>query len=427
MMHDYQKLEDPDLQRRLEEELELLSGQDQTQQARRLHELSVYQIELEMQNRELREAQAEVEEVRDRYVHLYEFAPVGYVTLDRKGIVRQINKTATRLLNTTSNNMVGRPLTLFVAREDLKHYMRHVEHAFACCGHVVDEFRLQVPGREPVTVRADTFVSAGDDDECRMALIDVSEQKRAQATAREHREALLHAGRLSMLGELSSGIAHEISQPVGAIATYAEALRNMAGLEKVPVQEIVDVVGKIAAQSERAGVVLDRIRTFGRRDTHCQAHEDILDVIAEAIGLVDPALKAGGVVVSVRHRGTLLDPAIDRVQIIQVLVNLLQNANEAVSGVPPDERQIDIEVAVPDRSWVEVVVADKGVGIAAEVRDRLFMPFCTNRPEGLGLGLSLSSSIVQGHGGRLWAQDNIPRGAVFRFTLPVFHEEGSGP
>ena len=239
---------------------------------------------------------------------------------------------------------------------------------------------------------------------------------------REHREALLHADRLSLLGELSSGIAHEVSQPIAAIAIYAEMLRDLAQAGQLGEPELIEVTEQISAQSERAGLVLDRVRSFAKRGELVQTRQCILDVISEAVGFVEPMTKQHDIRVDVRKQGAIRDVKIDRVQIIQVLVNLLHNAIEAMSDTPVQQREIVIEVTMTDAQSVQVAVLDKGVGIRPDVRDQVFMPFYTTRAKGLGLGLSLSQSIIQAHGGRMWAEPNNHQGMAFRFTLPAIDE-----
>lgn len=386
------------------------------------HDLEVYQVELEMQNRELRDKQQEIELARDNYADLYEFAPVGYLTLDDKGIIRSINLTATAMLGYNRNQLLGKPFSVFLANGDSRNFFRTLRTVMSVGDNQSLELLLKRQDDIRLNVRLKMVPPIRSQSEVRVAMIDISEQKAAEMEVREHREALLHADRLSLLGELSSGIAHEVSQPIAAIAIYAEMLRDLAQAGQLGEPELIEVTEQISAQSERAGLVLDRVRSFAKRGELVQTRQCILDVISEAVGFVEPMTKQHDIRVDVRKQGAIRDVKIDRVQIIQVLVNLLHNAIEAMSDTPVQQREIVIEVTMTDAQSVQVAVLDKGVGIRPDVRDQVFMPFYTTRAKGLGLGLSLSQSIIQAHGGRMWAEPNNHQGMAFRFTLPAIDE-----
>ena len=388
------------------------------------HDLEVYQVELEMQNRELRDKQQELELARDKYADLYEFAPVGYLTLDDKGIIRIINLTATGLLKYTRNQLLDKPFTIFLTNGNSRDFFHALRAVIADNKEQNLELLLKCKDQTNLYVRLQMAPPVnGNTTEIRVAMINISDQKSAEVDAREHREALLHADRLSLLGELSSGIAHEVSQPIAAIAIYAAMLGDLAKSERLAEPELVEIAKQVAAQSERAGLILDRVRTFARREEPRQERQDILDVISETTGFMEPLLKQNDVSVVVRKRGGIRNVKIDRVQIIQVLVNLLHNAIEAMRDTPPQDREIVIEVTMADHDNVEVAIQDKGVGIGQDARDQVFMPFYTTRAKGLGLGLSLSYSIIQSHGGRMWTEPNNQQGTAFRFTLPAAHNK----
>lgn len=386
------------------------------------HDLEVYQVELEMQNHELRDKQQELELARDKYADLYEFAPVGYLTLDDKGVIRGINLTATKLLGYNRNQLLGKPFSIFFVNGNSRDFFRTLRAAMAGESEQNLELLLKRQDDSRLNVRLQMVPPMRHQAEVRVALIDISQQKAAEVEVRENREALLHADRLSLLGELSSGIAHEVSQPITAIAIYAEMLRDLAQAGQLGEPELIEIAEQIGAQSERAGLVLDRVRSFARRGELVQTRQSILDVISEAVGFVEPITRQQDARVVVRKQGIVRNVKIDRVQIVQVLVNLLHNAIEAMRDTPAQQREIVIEVTMADAQCVHVVVLDKGVGIRPDVLDQVFMPFYTTRAKGLGLGLSLSQSVIQAHGGRMWAEPNDQQGTAFRFTLPAVEE-----
>jgi PAS domain S-box-containing protein len=419
-MTDYHKLTRAQLIKelnRLQADKEMLKSSEDAKNL--YHDLEVYQVELEMQNRELRDKQLELELARDRYADLYEFAPVGYLTLDDKGIIRDINLTATGLLGYNRNQLLGKPFSVFLSNGDSRDFFHALRTVIVAGDEQSLELLLKRKDDSNFHVQLQMIPPMNNNAEIRVALIDISEQKAAESEARENREALLHADRLSLLGELSSGIAHEVSQPITAIGIYAEMLRDLANAEQLAKSDLVEIAEQVSAQSERAGLILDRVRSFARREELRQMRQSILDVIDEAVGFVKPIIKQNDVSVVVRKQGKIRDVKIDRVQIIQVIVNLLHNAIEAMRDTPSQQREIVIEVSMVDEKYVEVAVVDNGIGIRQEVRDQVFMPFYTTRAKGLGLGLSLSHSVIQAHGGRMWAEPNKQQGTIFRFTLPL--------
>ena len=282
--------------------------------------------------------------------------------------------------------------------------------------------------RVPVLVGAAKFEDAGDQGVG--FVVDLTDRKRAEQAAREIerryqevRQELAHANRLATMGQLSASIAHEINQPIGASITYANA--GLAWLRGQPpdLMEVRKALDLVVVSGVRAGSVIDRIRALVKnappRMENLQINETILEVIALAHGEI--AKKEAWV--QTRLAEGL--PAIkgDRVQLQQVVLNLVVNAIEAMSGMHEGRRELLIGTAKSSSDNVLVTVRDTGPGLAPESLERLFEAFYTTKPDGLGMGLSICRSIVEGHQGRLWATANKPHGAVFQFTLPASQGE----
>ncbi len=244
-----------------------------------------------------------------------------------------------------------------------------------------------------------------------------AELRAAHADLRHQREEKEHAARLALLGEMASSIAHEINQPLAAIANYANGCerRIAAGTDPAGVAEGVRL---IAGQAERAAAIVKRVRSFvGKRASEI-APMDLNHTVCAALDLFRDTGARRDMTIDVALAGALPTVRGDRLQIELVLLNLLQNAADATAGRPL--RALRVSSRQTANGAVEVEVSDSGPGLSAAVRDRLFEPFFTTKPQGMGLGLSLSRSIVEAHGGRLWAEDNPDRtGACFRFTLPI--------
>ncbi|SIO65520.1 PAS domain S-box-containing protein [Bradyrhizobium erythrophlei] len=254
-------------------------------------------------------------------------------------------------------------------------------------------------------------------------VLDLTERKRAEAEAREseqrYREVqmeLAHANRVATMGHLSASIAHEINQPLGAAVTYADAALRWLGASPPNLEEVREALGFILESGVRAGEVMNRIRALVRKAPAQKASLEINEVILEVIALTNREIEKNGISAQTQLAESL--PAIqgDRVQLQQVILNLLINAIEAMSEMSEGPRELLISTA-KSGSGVVVSVRDSGPGLMPEGVEQLFESFYTTKPGGLGMGLSICRSIIGAHGGRLWASANEPRGAVFQFTL----------
>jgi two-component system sensor kinase FixL len=236
---------------------------------------------------------------------------------------------------------------------------------------------------------------------------------------------LTHVARLSTLGEMAAELAHELNHPLYAILNYAKAVRNVLAEEGPPdLESVREWTQEIADIALSAAEVVKRLRSFARRGQALRSVCRVEEVAAEALGLVAVELRRARVIVETCFSAAAPPVRADRVQIQQVFVNLLSNAVEAMHGVAPDLRRITIQTSLADAA-VEVVVSDRGVGLPPGSETKIFEPYVTTKPQGLGMGLSIVRTIVEAHGGRLWATANPQGGAAFHFTLPL--EEGGHP
>jgi two-component system sensor histidine kinase TtrS len=244
------------------------------------------------------------------------------------------------------------------------------------------------------------------------------ELRAANETARQHREELDHAGRLSLVGEMASGLAHEINQPLAAIANYAKGCLRRLESRGEP-EQIVHGLQQIAAQAERGGDIVRRMRDFVRKRPVDIKLVRMEQVIEEAIMLFTPVARRKQVELRLTPCPHLPAVQADPVQMEEVVLNLLQNAVDAVES--SDRRQIELSAAAGP-AGLTLSVCDSGPGISPASIDHLFEPFFTTKPQGLGLGLSLCRSIVESHGGRLWTENRAEGGAVFHVFLPAAKE-----
>jgi signal transduction histidine kinase len=243
--------------------------------------------------------------------------------------------------------------------------------------------------------------------------------RKAQLESLELRRELAHIGRVNLLGQLAPTLAHELNQPLSAILRNAEAADILLGMPGPDVQELRAIMADIHRDDLRASEVIERMRALLRRRTVESRPVTVEALAQDVISLVHADAVARRVTVQNQIPPGLPPVEGDRVQLFQVLLNLLVNGMDALNGVQEDARNITVAARRATNRMVEVAVIDSGAGIPPEAMRRLFSPFFTTKSSGMGLGLSVSRTIVEAHGGRLWAENNALRGATFRFVLPV--------
>jgi len=252
---------------------------------------------------------------------------------------------------------------------------------------------------------------------------DITERQRTEEALRQAQAELAHVTRVATLGELTASIAHEINQPLGAMVNSANAcLRWLAAqnLERAQQSAV-----RVVTEGQRAADIIGRIRALAQKAPPHKDWLDINDTIRDVLALARSEVQRHGVVVETHLAAAVPLVRADRIQLQQVLLNILINALEALSGVSDGPRQVVVQSDPDGAQGVRVTVRDSGPGLDPQSLDRLFEAFYTTKPQGLGLGLAISRSIIAAHGGRLWATANVPHGAVVQFTVPIGNEEGA--
>ena len=247
--------------------------------------------------------------------------------------------------------------------------------------------------------------------------IDITERKDAEAEAAQHRAELAHLTRVTTLSELSGSLAHELNQPLAIILSNAQAAQRLLVQSPPDVEEVRDILTDIVSEDRRAGEVITRLRALLKRGETTLLPLALNEAVEEVVQLTNADLIGRGVTVT-RELATEL-PAIsgDRVQLQQVVLNLILNGADAMLANPPGTRRLHIATARHDGA-VRVSVRDEGCGLPTNV-EQLFEPFFTTKPHGLGMGLAICRSIIGAHHGRLWAEPHAERGAIFHLELPV--------
>jgi PAS domain S-box-containing protein len=284
----------------------------------------------------------------------------------------------------------------------------------------VREYELDMRHMDGTLLRcvlaAETVEVAGEP--CLIMMIrDITERRRAEREIATQRSELAHLGRVALLGELSGALAHELNQPLAAILANARAAQRMLGRDNIDIAEFRAILDDIVSDDRRAGAVIQRVRALIRKDETELQPVPPNDIVSEVLELAHSDLIQRGVVVSTRLAPSLPEVQADRVQIQQVLLNLIVNACDAVAENPPEGRVLVIRTASRG-SAVRISVSDNGTGILTQPIDDVFEPFVTSKQHGLGLGLAICRSIIDAHGGRMWAVNNRDGGATFNVLLP---------
>ena len=247
----------------------------------------------------------------------------------------------------------------------------------------------------------------------------LTERAAREKDLRELQLELLHVSRLNAMGQMTAAIAHELNQPLAAIANYVGAAKLT--LESMPQSEVMtharEMIGKVEEQTLRAGEVIRKLRELVEKRDSVRTMEDIEVVVRSAMGIVLFDSANTNIAVKIAVADALPKVLIDKVQIQQILFNLIRNSVEAMTDV--ETRHLDITIGRGDPGFVDVTIRDTGVGMPPSVMSRLFLPFVTTKGSGMGLGLMICQTLVEANGGRIWRLDDIARGTAFRFCLPV--------
>ncbi len=250
------------------------------------------------------------------------------------------------------------------------------------------------------------------------SVLDITERKAAEELARQQEEKLHATSRLVTMGEMASTLAHELNQPLAAISSYNTGCLNRLESGNLDTEELRRVLEKLGVQAQRAGRIIRRVHDFVRKREPKLAECDLAEVIDDAVGFIEHLAQKRNIRIAREIPGWRSPLLADQVMIEQVLLNLMRNAIEAMDSAPAEQRRLVIRVA-QDKDEIEVRVIDHGTGLDAGVKERLFTPFFSTKPDGMGMGLNICRSIIEFHKGRLWMEDNPQGGATFAFTLPL--------
>ncbi|HEY8516058.1 MAG TPA: ATP-binding protein [Candidatus Binatia bacterium] len=247
---------------------------------------------------------------------------------------------------------------------------------------------------------------------------DISERKQADERTRAHEAELAHVLRVSSLGEMAAGLAHELNQPLASIVGFAKGCARRLRSGTVAPETFLEVMERIAGEALRAGEIIRRLRALVRKEDPTREPADVNDLVRGVAQLLEPEARRLGVRLELRLADELPELEVDRIQIEQVIMNLVRNGFDAMASAPPGTRAVTLRTALDAQGRVQIEVSDRGKGVRADDLERIFEPFFTTKQTGLGMGLSISRSIAEAHSGQLSARNNAEVGATFTLALP---------
>jgi two-component system, LuxR family, sensor kinase FixL len=378
-------------------------------------------------------ARTSTEDVEARTAHLQsvlDSIPDAMVVINERGLIQSFSSAAERLFGFTAADVIGKNVKILMPspyREDhdgyIERYLRTGERRIIGIGRVVvgrrhdgSTFPMELAVGE-MHVREQRFFTG--------FIRDLTERQQTEARLQELQSELVHMSRLTAMGEMASALAHELNQPLAAIANYMKGSRRL--LENRQDQSLAtvrDAMEKAGDQAIRAGDIIRRLRDFVSRGESERRVEDVKKLIEEASALALVGAKDKGVHVRFGFAPRLNFVLADKVQVQQVVLNLVRNAIDAMESAP--RRELVVATAAAPDNMIEISIADTGSGIAPEIADQLFQPFVTTKSQGMGVGLSISRTIIESHGGSITQRPNPSGGTIFTFTLPAVNKEEDG-
>jgi PAS domain S-box-containing protein len=374
-------------------------------------------------NTELEHQVSERKKAQEALRRTIENAPVGIVTTDLDHRITGANSAFCDMLGRAEQELIDRALDDYIHPHDVP-MARSAMAAASKSGRTGEPIKQRYTRADGEVVFTEFHIAQAQDGNGEPVqyiaqVVDLTEQLKIEQEMKLQRQKLAHVSRVSTLGEMAAGIAHEINQPLAAISAFASGCQLMLKTGKSDEQSLSYGLEQIAEQTDRAGEVIRRLRELVKQGDQHREFVDINGLVVEALKLATTDTRTLNIEMKLELAKNLPGIEVDKIQIQQVLLNLVRNAIDAVEALGHDRMAITIFTSLNDDCEVVVSVADRGDGIPQDVAPVLFTPFFTTKESGMGMGLSICNSIVAAHGGRLWYTPNPDRGSTFHFSLPI--------
>lgn len=355
------------------------------------------------------------------YADLFENAPVGYMLMDADSGIRCINRTGASMLGWEPSWLADKPFTRWVVNND-RHLLEAHQRDAQCDMHcVLPELRIKNRQGRLINLRLESMRVRGSDaepDHFRSAMIDISGEEQSARRLRRLQSQLAHVARLNTAGELATSLAHELNQPLGTIMLNCEAALRLLHDDSRGADELATALTQATEAAAFASQVIRHLRGFLRKSGEQRQRCRLPQIIHEVTRLIETEARDHDIELQLDIDANLPCVTVDPVQIEQVLVNLAHNSIEAMSEAGGGPHCLAISACQLAAGRIRVSVRDSGPGLDAAQLQRIFQPFYTTKQHGMGMGLAISRSIIEAHGGRLWANDANDRGVAIHFTLP---------
>ena len=367
------------------------------------------------------QAAAEQRESAARLKSILDAVPDAMIVISERGIIESFSPSAEATFGYAAEEAIGLNVRILMPSPYREHHDAYLERYRATGERKIIGIGRVVTGQRKDGTTFPMELSVGEarfgDTRLFTGFVkDLTERERSERRIEQLQAELMHVARLGELGQMGAALAHELNQPLAAIVNYLQAARRLLQAAPEAPPRVGEAKEKAAAQADRAGQVIRRLREFVARGENDRREENVNALIEEAAALALVGAKSSGVTTRLLLRADLPSIRVDKVQIQQVLLNLIRNALEAMDA--SNERVLTVEAAAAD-GLMTVAVTDTGPGLSPEVADNLFQPFVTTKASGMGVGLSICRSIIEAHGGRIWASPRTGGGTVFSFALPL--------
>ena len=356
---------------------------------------------------------------------VFENTREGILVTDSQGRIQSVNRAFTVITQYRAEEVIGENPRLLKSGRQTPEFYAKMWDSLTTSGHWQGEIwnRRKDGDIYPQWLNISAIKDARGKTTNYVAVTwDITEHKRAEEAAKRHQEELAHVMRLSTMGEMASGMAHELNQPLMAAASYCETALGMLADLPSPPQKLSGLLERALEQTHRAGDIIRHLRDFVTKGRTSMEPVKIDEIIREVIELLEWEVQNSRVRIELRLAGGDCRVKANKVQIEQVLLNLVRNSLEAIESGNIADGELILATRVRPNNWLQVTLSDNGPGIDAAMMDKIFDPFQTNKGTGMGMGLSISRSIIEAHGGKLWVVRPPRSGALFGFELPVTSE-----